>query len=341
MILLFTIGLLKTDNQKYMKIIITGGNGYIGARLSQFLANRGEKVIPLCFPSIPEDEAWVSKMFTILKGDIRHDKTIDEIVGLKPDVIIHLVSLDHYDSDKAPELVNDINVLPTWRLLDACTKNGLKKFIYFSTIQVYGKLPNSIIDETQTIKTVNTYGLTHHLSERICDHYNRKTETNIISIRLSNSYGNPVFYDNNCWWLAINDLCKTAFLKKEIRLLSDGTPQRDFIHGNDVCEAICILIKTDEKLVDNVYHISSGNTLTLMELAKIVRNEYQLRYNLLLPIITPQGIVNKNDLTAIIGKYTISNNKLKKLGFMPTYSVKKGVNELFSYLENWQKNSIK
>jgi nucleoside-diphosphate-sugar epimerase len=241
-----------------MKIVITGGNGYIGAQLSQFLANNGEQVIPVCFPTIPENESWKNKMFAILKGDLRQDETIFEIAELKPDVIIHLVSLDHFDSEKEPGYVNNINVLPTWRLLDAFTKNGLKKFIYFSTIQVYGKLPNAIINEKQPLNTVNTYGLTHLLSEQICDHYNRKTATNIISIRLSNSYGDPVFDENNCWWLAVNDLCKSAFIHKEIRLLSDGTPQRDFIHGNDVCQAIKKIIEYEPKKIENnIYHISS------------------------------------------------------------------------------------
>lgn len=324
-----------------MKIVITGGNGYIGARLCLYLANEGNQVIPVCFPFAPKNEDWNSKMFAILEGDIRQDETITKIAELTPDVIIHLVSLNHFDSEKEPGFVNDVNVLPTWRLLDACTKNGLKKFIYFSTIQVYGKLPNSIIDETYPVKTVNTYGLTHLLSEQICDHYNRKTETNVISIRLSNSYGDPIFDENNCWWLAINDLCKNAYTNKEIRLLSDGTPQRDFIHGNDVCEAIRVLINTNEKLTDNTYHISSGNTLTLMELAQIIKNEFKLRYQKILPIITPQGIVNETELTILGEKYTISNNKLKALGFSPTHSINQGVNELFSYLENNQEVSHK
>lgn len=317
-----------------MKIVITGGNGYIGARLSQFLANNGEQVIPVCFPSIPEDEVWKSKMFAILKCDLRLEETIAEIAELKPDIIIHLVSLDHFDSEKEPGFVNNINVLPTWRLLDACTKNGLMKFIYFSTIQVYGKLTDDFIDEKQPVNTVNTYGLTHLLCEQICEHFNRKTSTNVISIRLSNSYGDPIFQENNCWWLAINELCKSAFINKEIRLLSDGTPQRDFIHGNDVCEAVRILINTTEKLTDNTYHVSSGNTLTLMELAHIIKSEYQNRYNKILPIFTPQGLVNEAERTVLGKKITISNNKLKALGFSPVYSVNQGINELFSYLEN-------
>lgn len=317
-----------------MKIVVTGGNGYIGARLSLYLANKGAKVIPVCFSSIPKDETWRSKMFKILQGDLRLEKTIAEISELKPDVIIHLVSLDHFDSEKEPGYVNDINVLPTWRLLEKCTKNGLNKFIYFSTTQVYGKLPNSIIDETHPISTGNAYGLTHLLSEHICEHYNRTSDTNVISIRLSNSYGEPVFNENNCWWLAVNDLCKNAYLNKEIRLLSDGTPQRDFIHGNDVSEAIRVLVETDVKLIDNIYHISSGNTLTLMELAHIVKREYYSRYNEVLPIITPHCIIKETNQTISNVTHTISNSKIKALGFSTNYTMSQGINELFTYLEN-------
>jgi len=318
-----------------MKIVITGGNGYIGARLSKYLANKGEQVIPVCFPSIPENEDWKNKMYSILEGDLRKDETISYIAELKPDVIIHLVSLDHFDSEKEPNLVNDINVLPTWRLLDACTKNGLKKFIYFSTIQVYGKLPNSIIDETHPVNTVNTYGLTHLLSEQICDHYNRKSTTNVISIRLSNSYGDPIFNDNNCWWLAINDLCKSAFIHKEIRLLSDGTPQRDFIHGNDVCQAIKKIIDyAPKKIENNIYHISSGVTLTLMEIAKILRKVYQVRYNQNLPIVTPNKVIFEDDAIPKIERYQISNKKIREIGFVLQYDLQTGMNDFFDYLES-------
>lgn len=319
-----------------MKIVITGGNGYIGARLSQYLANKGEQVIPVCYPSIPENEVWKSKMFVILNGDLRQDETISEIAELKPDVIIHLVSLDHFDSEKGPAFVNDVNVLPTWRLLDVCTKNGLKKFIYFSTIQVYGKLPNSIIEETHPVSPVNAYGLTHLLSEQICEHYNRKTETNVISIRLANSYGDPIFKENNCWWLAINDLCKSAFIHKEIRLLSDGTPQRDFIHGNDVCQVIKKIIEYEPKMSEsNIYHISSGVTLTIMEIAKIVRNEYQIRYNKKIPITTPNNVIIEDEATSASERYQISNSKIREIGFVPRYDLQMGINELFNYLEKY------
>ncbi len=317
-----------------MKVVITGGNGYIGARLSQYLANRGDQVIPVCFPGVPNNEVWKNKMFTTIEGDLRDDTIIKQISDFNPDAIIHLVSLDHFDSEKDPKYVNDINVLPTWRLLDAGVKIGLKKFIYFSTIQVYGKLPDEIINEEQPIVPTNTYGLTHYLSERICDHYNRNFSTDVISVRLSNSYGDPIFPENNCWWLAINDICKGAYYNKEIRLLSDGTPKRDFIHGNDVCEGTRILLNTDCKSNSNSYHLSSGNTLTLLELAQVIKQEYKFRYNESIPIYTPQGLIHESLLLADKRGYTISNLKLRNLGYSPFYSIEMGINELFTYFEN-------
>jgi UDP-glucose 4-epimerase len=273
-------------------------------------------------------------MFAIVEGDLRLDETINSISELKPDIIIHLVSLDHFDSEKEPKFVNDVNVLPTWRLLNNCNKMNLKKFIYFSTIHVYGKLGNDIINESHKIHTNNIYGLTHLLSENICNHYRGKTATDIITVRLSNSYGSPIFHDNNCWWLVINELCKEAFINKKILLKSDGSPQRDFIHGDDVCRAIVqILENRSKKYSNSIFHISSGETLTILEIAKKIKEVYCIRYSKDLQIITPNGIVSENEETLEADKYEISNRKIRQIGFSTSVSIQDGINDLFDYLE--------
>jgi UDP-glucose 4-epimerase len=214
-----------------MKIVITGGNGYVGAQLAAYFAKQGHQVIPVCRKVDQQvNQKWFSAMYAFIEGDIKEEDTIERIANIGADVIIHLISLDHRQSEADPSFVDKVNVLPTWRLLHTCIPRGLKKFIYFSTAQVYGRLPNTKIDESFPANTANIYGLTHYLSERICHHFNTNTSCNVLSIRLSNSYGSPVFNENNCWWLAINDLCRSAIQQQEIRLLSDGSPQRDFIH---------------------------------------------------------------------------------------------------------------
>ncbi len=218
------------------KVLITGACGYLGARLCKYLAKDGYRVTAFDSYDPSAHSQWVSLMDEVVVGDIRDESTISDLADRNFDVVVHLISLDHHKSESSPNLVSSINVMPTWNLLNKFTQNGLGKFIYFSTFHVYGKLPRETINEDYPSNPINAYGLTHLLSENICNYYNNKTNTECINVRLSNSYGSPIFNENNCWWLVINDLCKTAIENNEIRLKSDGSPQRDFIHGDDVAE---------------------------------------------------------------------------------------------------------
>ena len=207
-------------------------------------------------------------MDDIIEGDIRDEEKINNLVTKNFDIVIHLISLDHFKSEGNLKFVSSINILPVWDVLEKFTKNGLPKFIYFSTTQVYGKLKNLTINEDCNPNPLNAYGLTHLLSENICNYYNETSNTECINIRLSNSYGSPIFDDTNCWWLVINDLCKNAIENNQIKLLSDGSPLRDFIHGDDVALAVDLLIEADTKCESNIFHISSGRTLSILELAE-------------------------------------------------------------------------
>ena len=131
-----------------MKILVTGGNGYIGARLCKNLASNGYRVTPLCHPVAPKDQAWADLMENVLVGDLRDDDFVSKIAGQEYDAIIHLVSLDHHQSQGRPQYVSSVNVLPTWKLLESFTARGsLKKFIYFSTVHIYGKPSELVVDE--------------------------------------------------------------------------------------------------------------------------------------------------------------------------------------------------
>lgn len=308
------------------KILVTGGSGYIGARLCLYLADRGYLVTPVCFPEAPADREWVNKMEKVIVGDVRDDAFLNDLSEGAYEVIIHLVSLDHRQSEGPPAFVSAVNVTPVWSLLDIFSKKNLKKFIYFSTVQIYGKLPAEEITENRKPEVQNAYGLTHLLGENICDFYNRTTSVDCRVVRLSNSYGAPVFIENNCWWLVVNDLCRQAYLEKKIVLQSDGTPQRDFIHGWDVCQAV-------EKIIvagcsDFLYHISSGETLTIWEIAGYIQMVYQKKYGKLIPITRTQNVP-----ISIIHRYHIDNTQLYKIGFRPEWSLERGITNLFDYIE--------
>ena len=309
------------------KVLVTGGGGYIGARLCRHLAKQGYGVTALCHSKLPDDAAWTAKMESVITGDLKNEDFINELALNRFEVVIHLVSLDHHQSNNgSPSAVSAVNITPVWSLLDAFAKNGVEKFIYFSTMQVYGAVSGESIKEDHSTNTQSPYGLTHHIGEVLCDYYNRTSTVQCSVVRLSNSYGAPVFGDNNCWWLVINDLCRMAFLNKEIVLQSDGSPLRDFIHGWDVCRAVETLIETDAK--HSVYNLSSGKTLSIMDIAVKVQEIYASRYGVTLPLAAKPA-VNGNKQQP----YIINNSLLRSLGFEPEWSLERGINDLFDYLE--------
>jgi nucleoside-diphosphate-sugar epimerase len=308
------------------KVLVTGGSGYVGSRLCLHLATQGYVVTALCHSKIPKDENWVSKMDSVIVGDVRDEKFICELAENKYDVLIHLVSLDHHQSNGMPSVVSSVNITPVWSLLDIFSKQGLRKFLYFSTAQVYGGLQDEVVTESHKMNTQNAYGLTHHIGEVICEHYNRNSTVDCRVIRLSNSYGAPLFRENNCWWLVINDLCRMAFTKKEILLQSDGTPLRDFIHGWDMCRGVEAIIETIEPHL--TYNLSSGSTLSIMEIALKVKETYTNRYGEEL-LIKAAFSTNKNTQQP----YQLDNSLLLSIGFEPTWTLESGINDLFDFLE--------
>lgn len=309
------------------RVLVTGGSGYIGARLCLHLSNQGYAVTSLCHSKIPSDENWTTKMDRIVIGDVRDESLLIELAKYNYHTIVHLVSLDHNQSNGSPSIVSDINVTPVWSILDIFSKRGLDKFIYFSTAQTYGILQNEIVTEERNLSTQNAYGLSHQIGEVICDYYNRTSSVNCSIVRLSNSYGAPIFEENNCWWLVVNDLCKMAYTKNEITLQSDGAPLRDFIHGWDVCKGVQTIIETNE--LDPVYNLSSGLTHSIMDIAIIIKNIFFKRYGTELNI---KASVSKNSSPS--SKYKIDNSLLRSIGFEPDWGLEAGIHDLFDYFEN-------
>ena len=278
------------------KILLIGGSGYIGSRISKYLAENGFKVFVLC-RSIPKKSSWKSFISGFIIGDITKNEVLDKLLDQEFDIAIHLVSL--------------------------------KKFIYFSTIHVYGNLPRALITEDFLTNPQNAYGLTHLLSENICNYFNETSKTDCINIRLSNGYGSPVINDIDCWRLVLNDFCKTAYQKEKIIINSDGSSLRDFIHWYDITKALELIIKNSKH---NIYHIASGETVSILELAYKVKDVYYKRYNKQLSIHLP-GQVNKSNIKER-EKYTLSIKRLSDIGFEKSKEIDFGINEIFDYMEN-------
>jgi len=317
------------------KILVTGANGYIGSRLVETLAKNGYGVIAHCYPDIPDDKKWQGFLIDSIIGDIRDDITIDKLTRSSVDAAVHLVSLDHHQSEKQPRLVSSVNVQPTWNLLDGFSrKETAPRFIYFSTVQVYGNSLKGEITEDCLTAPYNAYGLTHRMSEEICNYYHATSAIDCFNVRLSNSYGIPVFKEANCWWLVVNDLCQQAVHDKRIVLQSDGRSFRDFIHSTDVFRAVESIINSHKKILQgNTFNLSSGKTVTILELAHLIQNLFKKQFGLEIPVVLPDQKLSDTINTPLLKtKYVVDNSKFKHLGFNPQTSLEEGITELFNYL---------
>jgi len=316
------------------RILITGGNGYIGARLSYELSNLGHQVSLLCYPNIPDDQNWLDVMDSVFVGDITESEVVNSLTDSNYDLLIHLVSLDQYQSDANPVLVNNVNVLPLWNLLHSFnTKGNLSRCIYMSTVQVYGQILGRLVTEETPILPVNSYALTHKLCEDICNYFNQISPIECISLRLSNSYGQPVLKNTSCWGLVVNDLCRQAYINNKIVVLSDGTPERDFIHFSDIVKAFKLLIDSNE-LPYKTFNLCSGKTYTIFELARIISEGYNLKYNKDIRVHINSQAKKVSTDTVVHQKTVWSNQRLMDLGYISSMSLFNGIVSLFDYFDS-------
>ena len=316
------------------RVLVIGAGGYLGSRLCHSLHSFGHEVIG-SFLSKPADEKeWGKFISQFIFGDIRNKNTAQQIVSSKAQVIIYLISLNHTDSEKNLDYSIDVNVKPVLNILSSLSnlKSPPQKFIYFSTVQVYGNILHGKIKETQKLKPVNIYGLTHQLAEEICNFFNKNF--NCFNIRLSNSYGQPLFLNENCWQLVINNIAKSAFENKKIILHSDGKVFKDFIHFSEICSFINSLIKTNS-LRQNTFNLTSSKSISLIDAAIIVQKVYYDKYNFEIPIyLNSNQFFSQKGKEKIFSNFQFVNNDFVKKNTWGINSLSEGVGEIFDYLDH-------
>jgi UDP-glucose 4-epimerase len=313
-----------------MRILISGASGYLGSRLCKALKKEHHIIAitrnPDKFNHFNEkiaDEIIILKSFD--------HNFLEKVIDSKPEIFIHLISLDSSASNSNPLSSFDVNVGNTFKLLNHLKDSKtLKKFIYFSTIHVYNSSLKKI-DELTKPNPNNFYSLTHFLSEEIINYFNNVANFKCINLRLSNSYGEPVFENENCWKLVVNELVKSANEKKVISLNGEGSTSRDFIHYSDICDAINKLIILDNiKFNHNTYNLSSGNSLLLIELAELIKKEF----NEEIKIFTNSNESYIPSTKKFVSKTTYSNERIKNLIQFNPITLSEGLFKMIKEFKN-------
>ena len=158
-----------------MNILITGGLGYVGGRVANYLKEKEPHThIFLTTRNRNRKLPQWSEKFTILEMDILNESSIVNCLkGKNIDIIIHLAALNEIDSMKDPKLALEVNTKGTYKLLDLACKAGIKNFIYFSTFHVYGDVLESVITEETPTRPFHPYAITHRAAEDFVNYFNK------------------------------------------------------------------------------------------------------------------------------------------------------------------------
>jgi len=251
-----------------MRVLVTGGAGFIGKHLVKSLIEKGNTVTIFDdFSNSKKDSvvALVNIGVKIIEGSITELEDITNATK-EHDVVVHLaakISVD--ESIKNPSETFHINVDGTKNVLIACEKNHVKKMIIASSAAVYGEsLPEIKLTENSEINPISPYGESKVIMEREIREFIAKNTVNCVILRFFNIYGveqSPEYAG------VITKFIKRIAMNKPLEIFGDGMQTRDFVSIKDVINSIYDAIENGK---NGTYNIASGKTVKIKELAKFM-----------------------------------------------------------------------
>ena len=309
---------------KYLKnILIIGGLGYLGGRMTKYFSDNGYSVLITTRRLEKNFPKNIPINTQVIQMDYKSDEQLNEAVkGI--DTLIHLAGPDAHTNFEDPDILIKQHVDLTKRLYKSAQKNHVKHFIYFSTIHVYGNnLVGTVTEETKTLP-IYPFAKAHLKAEEIVNSPQKEIVTTIF--RCSNTFGAPYFENEKCWKLVVNNLCKSAFHNGKLVINSSGQDYRDFIAAEDVVQAIHYLLEIkNERRVNHIFNLGSSDTVRIIDIARKIQKELKNSFNYDCPIETNKSSTESNN----VGSFIFSIYKIMQTGFRPNY----GGKEIRSLLE--------
>jgi len=257
-----------------MRVLITGGFGYIGGRLAGHLQNAGHQII-LGSRSSRNSPTWLPGA-EVVQTDWNDTCALEQIcTGV--DVVIQAAGINAQDCATDPLAALEINGLATARMIAAASRSRVKRFIYLSTAHVYASPLAGTITEVTCPRNLHPYATSHLAGENAALGACLRGEIESVVLRLSNSFGAPAHRDANCWMLLVNDLCRQAVESGKVVLSSSGLQQRDFIPLAKVCRVVERLSSCDfTPQLPDIVNVGSGVSKSVLEMAELVRRRCRL-----------------------------------------------------------------
>lgn len=337
-----------------MRLLITGGFGFMGSNLAADAISRGDRVVifdNLYRNASSANRDWLNEVgdYQFVHGDIRNQSDITRCIAeLEPDVIFHLGGqVAMTTSISNPQNDFEVNALGSLYVLEAIRKYTPEtKLIYSSTNKVYGDLESYNYVETQTryrctdfpegfseeipLNFRTPYGCSKGAADQYILDYSHMFSINSTVFRHSSMYGGRQFATVDQGW--VGWFCKNALLTKydcthTFSISGNGKQVRDVLHVDDVVHLYRVAIEKFDNVKGNAFNIGGGfdNSLSLLELFHYLEEllDVELVYNNLRPRLSDQRVFVAN-----------INKVSKTLGWSPIVDKFDGIQRTVNWLEN-------
>ncbi len=324
-----------------MKILVTGGAGFIGGNFVHYMVNKypEDEIVNLDLLTYAGNLETLKPVenkpnYRFIRGDIADRKFIMDLFEKeKFDVVINFAAESHVDrSISDPGIFVVTNVLGTQVLLDASRAYGVKRFHQVSTDEVYGDLPldrpDLFFTETTPLHTSSPYSSSKASADLFVMAYYRTFKLPVTISRCSNNYGPYQFPEK-----LIPLMISRALANEELPVYGKGENVRDWLHVLDHCVAIDLIVRNGK--VGEVYNVGGHNERTNLEVVKTILKALGKSESLIKYVTDRPG----HDM-----RYAIDPTKIEtELGWKPTYTFDTGIEMTINwYLENreWWENII-
>lgn len=322
-----------------MKILITGGAGFIGGNFCHYMLEKHPEDDYVCLDALTYagnletlEDILDRPNFKFVKGNICDKQLIEKLFEEeKFDIVINFAAESHVDrSIENPKLFLESNIIGVQTLMDVCRKFGIKRYHQVSTDEVYGDLPldrpDLFFTEDTPIHTSSPYSASKASADLLVMAYHRTFKLPVTISRCSNNYGAYQFPEK-----LIPLIIKKALNNENLPVYGKGENVRDWLHVLDHCSAIDLIVRNGKD--GEIYNVGGHNERTNLEVVKTI----------LKVLNKPESLITfVTDRPGHDRRYAIDPSKItNELGWKPVYTFDTGIVDTIKWnLENekWLKN---
>ena len=319
-----------------MKILVTGGLGFIGSNFIRFIL---EKYSDLHIVNLDKEtycgnrdnlkDIEKDSRYEFIRGDICNAKVVEKAMR-GCGTVFHFAAQSHVDRSilDAAAFV-ETNIVGTSVLLEAARQKGLEKFIQISTDEVYGSIEKGSFSEESPLCPSSPYSASKASSDLLCLAYFRTHHVPVIVTRCTNNFG-PYQYPEKL----VSLFMTRAMEDRTLPLYGDGLQKREWIYVLDHCEALEVIWKKGKD--GEIYNIGSGKEISNKEMSLAILKELGKPERLLTQV---------KDRPGHDRRYSVDSQKLQALGWRPKHSFDEALHETVVWYRNheswWKKLTSK